>query len=625
MKYDIFISYRRSSYDTANLIATKLKAAGYRVFFDMETLRSGKFNEQLYAVIEQCTDFVVVLPENALDRCVSQEDWVRKEVCHAMLHKKNIVPVMLYGFEWPSPMPEGMEELKNYQAVTASSNNLFDMAMRDMQERYLLSQKHVSIKKVLLWISVVLFALVVISTILFGYFRVTAKNVCDKYAMILVNQTSMIHILAEENNRVEKEWCEFTENMLKSRSASRQASLCKSMVEKLNNIEQNVKSLIKTTTDPLEISSYEGFLLSLHGINSEELAISTVLVDAHVGDFFAQIANFKQLLTDGQLNMLERALSEMILAVKHHTLNSYYASYLSIMSLMPSSSLKVHEQMAKMWECFPEGYALGMPQSYYDNIVFVEGKKAEEQITKYEAMLDRTSIELDEIMAGSDEEFDNELTPDEMSHNLSIKKQTVETKKELVESKKAELAELDRKFLEAYDTLKNECLLNEEDGQWYKWDKIGRWANMLGMVAESRRLLAEQGIRSSSSVTPEVAYADMVSLLSSYESYHPESKAYVPTVKLFYKEVARENRPLAGVLVVAFKDNAQHDVFKVGDIVVEFNGVDVKNYAELKDATKVTESGSVRLLRLVDGNLKELYFPSHGATDIVGFIDLMQN
>lgn len=57
-KYDIFISYRRTSYDTANLIATRLKAAGYRVFFDLESMRSGPFNEQLYNVIKECKAFV---------------------------------------------------------------------------------------------------------------------------------------------------------------------------------------------------------------------------------------------------------------------------------------------------------------------------------------------------------------------------------------------------------------------------------------------------------------------------------------------------------------------------------------------------------------------------------------
>ena len=69
-KYDIFISYRRSSYETASLIATRLSAAGYSVFFDIESLRSGKFNEQLYEVIDGCKDFIVVLSQNALDRCV---------------------------------------------------------------------------------------------------------------------------------------------------------------------------------------------------------------------------------------------------------------------------------------------------------------------------------------------------------------------------------------------------------------------------------------------------------------------------------------------------------------------------------------------------------------------------
>lgn len=83
-KYDIFISYRRNSYDSANLIATRLRAAGYTVFFDLESMRSGKFKEQLYNVIDNCTDFILVLPPNALDRCVNEDDWVRLEKFRAM-------------------------------------------------------------------------------------------------------------------------------------------------------------------------------------------------------------------------------------------------------------------------------------------------------------------------------------------------------------------------------------------------------------------------------------------------------------------------------------------------------------------------------------------------------------
>lgn len=62
-KYDVFVSYRRSSSDSANLIATTLRSKGYRVFFDVESLRGGKFNEQLYDVIDNCTDFLLVFPK----------------------------------------------------------------------------------------------------------------------------------------------------------------------------------------------------------------------------------------------------------------------------------------------------------------------------------------------------------------------------------------------------------------------------------------------------------------------------------------------------------------------------------------------------------------------------------
>ena len=140
MTYDIFISYRRNSYESANLIATRLRAAGYRVFFDLESMRSGKFNEQLYDVIDHCKDFLLILPPNALDRCNDPEDWVRKEVLRAINGNKNIIPVILNGFVWPKPMPEGMGELPNYQALTASSIEYFDLAIRRLTEQYLKSK-----------------------------------------------------------------------------------------------------------------------------------------------------------------------------------------------------------------------------------------------------------------------------------------------------------------------------------------------------------------------------------------------------------------------------------------------------------------------------------------------------
>ena len=39
-------------------------------------IRSGKFNTQLFSVIEECQDFLLVLSEKALDRCSDPKDWI---------------------------------------------------------------------------------------------------------------------------------------------------------------------------------------------------------------------------------------------------------------------------------------------------------------------------------------------------------------------------------------------------------------------------------------------------------------------------------------------------------------------------------------------------------------------
>ena len=97
---------------------------GYNVFIDVESLRAGKFNEALLDVIDNCKDFILVLSKNALDRCVNEDDWVRREVSHA---KKNIVPIMLRDFSFPEGLPDDIKEICNYQRITAArSLSTFD-------------------------------------------------------------------------------------------------------------------------------------------------------------------------------------------------------------------------------------------------------------------------------------------------------------------------------------------------------------------------------------------------------------------------------------------------------------------------------------------------------------------
>ena len=127
--FDVFISYRRKGgFETGKLVYYSLQQRGYRVFLDVEALRSGPFNKQLYNVIDSVSDFVLILSKDALERCNNEGDWVREEILRAIKSNKNIIPIIQNDFKFPEPMPPGLEGLEYYNGVVASID-YFDAAM----------------------------------------------------------------------------------------------------------------------------------------------------------------------------------------------------------------------------------------------------------------------------------------------------------------------------------------------------------------------------------------------------------------------------------------------------------------------------------------------------------------
>ena len=112
MKYDIFISYRREGgYDTAKHLNDLLVRDGYKVSFDIDTLRSGDFDTQLLQRIDQCKDFILIVDPHAFDRTLDpsfspKNDWMRNELAYALSKQKNIIPVFLSGIKgFPTGLP----------------------------------------------------------------------------------------------------------------------------------------------------------------------------------------------------------------------------------------------------------------------------------------------------------------------------------------------------------------------------------------------------------------------------------------------------------------------------------------------------------------------------------------
>jgi membrane-associated phospholipid phosphatase len=118
-----FISYRRGQgSQLARVIHSELERRGIPCFLDVDDLQAEHFDDRLLQEIEKAPNFILVLSPGALDRCREPEDWLRREVVHAMKMKRNIVPLMVEGFQFPTPdqLPEDMKDLWRHNGVTYS-------------------------------------------------------------------------------------------------------------------------------------------------------------------------------------------------------------------------------------------------------------------------------------------------------------------------------------------------------------------------------------------------------------------------------------------------------------------------------------------------------------------------
>ena len=118
--YDIFISYRRDGGGaTAGRINDMLTSDGYSVSYDVDTLREGRFDDQLLTRIEQCQDFIIVVDKNCFVRTVDpatdpKEDWLWQELSYALKLRKNVIPVLLAGADFPKHLPEDIDSVRFY-------------------------------------------------------------------------------------------------------------------------------------------------------------------------------------------------------------------------------------------------------------------------------------------------------------------------------------------------------------------------------------------------------------------------------------------------------------------------------------------------------------------------------
>lgn len=377
-RYDIFISYRRTAYDTANLIAVKLRHTGYKVFFDVDTLTSGKFNEQLLEVIKGCKDFILVLPENALERCDDPEDWVRQEVMCALEHHKNILPVMLDGFSWPHVLPGGMEDLPNYQAITAVGHEYFDMAIQRMQG-YLESK---ACKPLHQWLgkgSIVLGIIAVLCGIGFGIVSHIYSVTCKSVATQLTCSMDVMDNIGKDCRDLQKSLATFYNKIDRHEGSHEKAK--EELMKTVGDCEKHLATYRKLSPAPMfQFNSIESYVLAYYKTEKEELSGFTALYNSMLDDMGNLIEMVKAVNGEDTCSQVERDGLATSISGYQHYLNAFYYGYLGSLSLLPKSARKMHFDMAKKWTSFPNGTPLDLTQEEYEQFQTKEVEIYQEEV-----------------------------------------------------------------------------------------------------------------------------------------------------------------------------------------------------------------------------------------------------
>jgi tetratricopeptide (TPR) repeat protein len=115
----VFISYRREMGGVwALALYQQLTSRGIDAFYDIESIRElGQFNTKLLSQIAARPYFLLVLTPGTLARCVQADDWLRREIEHAVANERVVVPLFTPQFDFadvdaflPSPLAKVVRE-----------------------------------------------------------------------------------------------------------------------------------------------------------------------------------------------------------------------------------------------------------------------------------------------------------------------------------------------------------------------------------------------------------------------------------------------------------------------------------------------------------------------------------
>lgn len=646
-QYDIFISYRRDGgFETADAIAQRLGNAGYRVFFDLESLRSGKFNIQLYKVIDNCKDFVVILPKGGLDRCENEDDWVRLEVARAIKANKNIIPVMLRGFDFPKTLPEDIDELRFYQGVEAGNPNFF-IASVEKLKGLLASKKGFTWGRYKKYI-IAAFALVLIGVSI-GYYDWWHRNkeyvtLCKGISNRMGAQLISINGALGEVDNIYEEWDRYTKKLNERRNPSDTARLRNDFFALVNHYKSNASGNVS----PIVLSDNDKSLLRRKGVDVEDIEGYFSLA---MPGFYEELGQmYEALLVYGSPSFYFSDTESWDKEVRRNkeymnlSAESIYCYYLGVMSTMPKDVYEVIAKFKNNLTKLPD-IDFDKPSSYYEDKCTKINNVLQEMTFDLGIKLDKAQKELNKEENNLNSLIDK--SKEQEKQDMAERLVRIERGRAEVEIKKGELAEADLKLTEVYESALKKFELHTDDDQWYMWGKVLRIATLATNsqaisirakkdyeekveIAKSKGLDPSFITMYTPLITLEEKFLNVDKWLNNYlkfnQSKDPNATKYVASTKQYFKEIYKGTLSYRGILITGTENNVPHPVYNVGDIVIERKGKPVSSFEDYRKLNDDPALNTVKIIRFTDGKMRIVTETIPADCKIlVGFVNLKES
>lgn len=557
-KYDVFISYRRSDgFETAQLIYYRLETAGYRVAFDMETLRSGKFDEQLYEYIDNCNDFILVVSKDALQlRENREDDWVRLEVAHAIKSKKNIIPVFLRDVQIPAKesLPEDIADLPMYHGVTHSKEH-FNSSMAQICK--LLVSKRRKYYSWIFWIIFVL-AVTVLSGVVFYQYNSkqtpsepvypTTINEKQEFSQIysyLVQQLGNVNLAQDYYNK-----------FLKAAEIAVQSGEIEGFKDEKSSYENALKRIKPVQYD----DSFTAMAQRSKVIDAGDLKMFPQIYENYVQHVSEASNNIEALISP--YNMVSKSEKLKIIKIKYEFSNiladGVGLSFIALLHKVKSSDIDDFKKVIapKMTAIPIVNRAWPVTEEEIVNLINGGNEKLERLLNEETAILGNMNRD-----KAAEEKILREQLKQQGASDEQIERMI--QKINALSRKKAELAEMQNRFKETQRKAREKFAPKEGDSDGILWSK---------MIALKRSFLPLDALKVLDAIrkNKDNTISEPVCKVAETVLTTPQTLPFVH-----------------GVVVGYFEKSASHAIFQPGDVITKVNEKDCMSYDDFRSAEGV--------------------------------------